>query len=764
MFSFNDGMAFAALIHSMDNDAIDFDSLNPKEIENNLSHAFEVAETKLGIPRLLEVEDVMNGNVDERAMILYNSLFFHAYNADAEKRKMQQERESIADQLSRLQKENESFKLENAELRQANDDKDARIAALEKEIEFLRKANREGNELRKALEEKIRILQALLDENESALLNEKNNNANADAGAGGDGAGGSAGAGAGAGSRGMGVGSASAGAGCDLDGLLNDLESERDGLLSDREAKERYLAELEARKNRLLSDMEALRKQVAAEIAKRREQDQVIAELREALRALKSKEIINNQARIGLDVLRSNLEEHLEDLYRWRELNNVENDDIEDFDLAKVTESLQNKSFEEQLTQLDGRLQEENRNLARILKLQGDQEYLDDTILQAGWLIMKGRKDWSRRWFIFKDNELSFFLDETCTKHLGSAKITGNCTVVRQMAVTDEETKQKLWPLKVTIEDKKLFLRAESKKDRLSWFAVLSSRIALLKYLAHCESTSERPDTRLIGALKANSIPIIYFGNRPVSEGFMGAFVKGILGRDELDSVAFVNSSLTDNLFTELLGAVSKLPHIKRYNFSKNKITSGVAATFAESVAFKNVEDLDLSYNQLNDEFLTTVAPRLPEGNLNSLVLDGNQFSAAGVKVLVDALLSGDGVALPELCLSNNKLGDDGVNALLPLFSKISFKSIRLAGNGITDSGVSALVNALSNSQVEEIDLSQNNISSTGAVALRDFMNASSRLHSVSLSGNKKLLLDDKSSTLFASPAYNISELTLTRA
>jgi peptidoglycan hydrolase CwlO-like protein len=774
--SFNDGMAFAALVHAMNPDAIDFNSLDPKDVEHNLNHAFEMAEKKLGIPRLLEVEDVMNGSVDERAMILYNSLFFHAWNADAEKREIRKEKESVAAQLERIGKENSDLKTENAELRQAVDDKDARIAALEAEVAFLRKANHEGNELRKALEEKIRILQGLLDANEAAIRAADGAGAGDRAGAGADGSGadGSGASGsdadgsdaAGSGSRGVGGSSVGSSSGSDLDNLLADLENERDGLLSDQEAKDRYLSELEARRIRLNENMESLRKQVEAEIKKRKEQETIISELREALKAMKSKEIVHTQARIGLDVLKSNLEEHLEDLYRWRELNRVEGDDFTEFDLAEVVEDLSNKSFEEQLTNLDGRLQDENRTLARVLKLQEDKEYLEDSILQAGWLVMKGRKDWRRRWFILTDNRLTFFEDESCEKESGSVEITGDCAVVRQMAVTDEETNKKLWPLKVTVSDKKLFLRAETKKERHSWFSVLSSKISLLKYLKTCEESGERPDTRLVGVLKANSVPSIYFANRDVSPSFVSALSKGILGRDELDELAIVNSSLDDTNFSELIGAIAKLPHLKRFNFSKNKISSSTTEAFVGAITFKTLEDFDVSNNQLDDEFLCAFAAQLNESaNLNSLILDGNQFSAAGVKALTDALTSEQSSsALPELCFNNNKLGDDGVQALLPLFSKFSFKKIHLAGNGISDSGVVALADALKSSPVEELNFSHNNITSKGASALGELMKSNTRLHSIVLSGNKGLLVDKESSNLFTASEFVFADLTLSRA
>eukprot|EP01115_Flamella_aegyptia_P014990 TRINITY_DN88686_c0_g1_i1.p1 TRINITY_DN88686_c0_g1~~TRINITY_DN88686_c0_g1_i1.p1 ORF type:complete len:179 (+),score=52.26 TRINITY_DN88686_c0_g1_i1:7-543(+) len=136
--SFRNGMAFSALIHKFKPEAIDFDSLDPNNAEENLRNAFEIAETQLGIPKLLDVEDMLDGTVDERSLVLYNSLFFHAYVADEERRKEieQREREKkeqeakmndrfqeleekvkvLEEQNETLLKEKETLLAENAEL------------------------------------------------------------------------------------------------------------------------------------------------------------------------------------------------------------------------------------------------------------------------------------------------------------------------------------------------------------------------------------------------------------------------------------------------------------------------------------------------------------------------------------------------------------------------------------------------------------------------------------------------------------------------
>ena len=64
--SFQNGLAFLALIHKHQPQLVDYDSLSKENAAQNLEQAFSTAEQQLGIPRLLDVEDMMVDKVSPR--------------------------------------------------------------------------------------------------------------------------------------------------------------------------------------------------------------------------------------------------------------------------------------------------------------------------------------------------------------------------------------------------------------------------------------------------------------------------------------------------------------------------------------------------------------------------------------------------------------------------------------------------------------------------------------------------------------------------
>ncbi|CAH8597704.1 unnamed protein product [Schistosoma turkestanicum] len=77
--SWRDGIAFNAMVHNIDSSLVEMDKVKTRTPKENLEHAFTQAEKHLGIPRLLDPEDVDVDRPDEKSIVTYVAQFFKAY-------------------------------------------------------------------------------------------------------------------------------------------------------------------------------------------------------------------------------------------------------------------------------------------------------------------------------------------------------------------------------------------------------------------------------------------------------------------------------------------------------------------------------------------------------------------------------------------------------------------------------------------------------------------------------------------------------------
>ncbi|KAK8720528.1 hypothetical protein OTU49_013268 [Cherax quadricarinatus] len=78
--SWRDGLAFNAIIHKHRPDLVQYEKLSRSNPIYNLNNAFNVAENKLGLTKLLDAEDIFVEQPDEKSIITYVVTYYHYFS------------------------------------------------------------------------------------------------------------------------------------------------------------------------------------------------------------------------------------------------------------------------------------------------------------------------------------------------------------------------------------------------------------------------------------------------------------------------------------------------------------------------------------------------------------------------------------------------------------------------------------------------------------------------------------------------------------
>jgi len=375
--SFNDGRVFLALAKCYDGDRESFDYAeeSAKSPLDRLTKAFEFAESDMSVNKLLDANEVAEGNMDERALALYTSLFYHAFKTKAELEQMQDAVGASAEQLELQKKGKEELIKMNCELneqlsalradynalQEADEQTHSELVECRDRIEelegLLKQRDEEIVELKKRIgdlqdqqaaevlrcqkyEEDLKNLREQFDANQQICDQEMEKN------------------------KGLEKEiaelkekleveqAAKEGGERDLTDKLNEEKKKS------KELSEKHTAAVEENEQ-LQSEVKELRKRVKREQKRVEENEAEITEMQ-------------NQSRVntsGLVVLRTNLDAHISDLHRWQKFLEGRAAEVEDpiEEIERLSEDLDKASFQEQLNILSAALQEESVAMGKIL-------------------------------------------------------------------------------------------------------------------------------------------------------------------------------------------------------------------------------------------------------------------------------------------------------------------------------------------------------------------------------------------------------------
>jgi len=342
--SFKDGLAFLALVHrySPDKTAVVFDNFSKDAPELNLTAAFDLAEKELGIPKLLDVKEVMDGKVDERSLVLYTSLFFHAFRAAKVAEDLEKARLGTEELLTWEKKKNEQLTQKNLELEQ-------QIEELKLEFSNTHKKLEEEHTLNLEFETKIQTLTLRFENLEKDLHQKEEVNIQFSAEK------------------------------VKLEEVLTEVNLKFENFVKETGDKHKdtekkgaddasHIQELKKKNTIFEEEIESLRNEVdnfkiQLENEKRDKDDhhRIIVERTEQ----------DNVHRKGLQVLRRNLDQHIEDLHIWQKYLGSADRHFLDFDREvrpHLDDEINGKDFVDQLNILSGKLDGENEIMLRILK------------------------------------------------------------------------------------------------------------------------------------------------------------------------------------------------------------------------------------------------------------------------------------------------------------------------------------------------------------------------------------------------------------
>lgn len=322
--SFNDGKIFLALVHAYnaENPTFDFKEAAAKPPEEVLTTAFDVAENELGVNKLLDVQEILDGNTDERSMALYTSLIHHAFKTKQDMLEMQKKLGNQNEELNlqmqtkeSLLKTNYDLNLSIEQLNKSISEEHEHCDNLSNSFEDLKKERDKTAQEMEELKAKI----AELKEKIEALSAKKA-------------------------------------------GQAKELSEKLMGEKNKQSELQKDIDECTEKRDKLAADVEEM-KQELEETNKQNESEAGVLR-----RHKKTEQVVTGQ---GLDLLRENLLAHLDDLHCWESILEGKESSIDkarkESDAGKAAVDPKAKIID-QLNALSKTMEQENEHMVQLLK------------------------------------------------------------------------------------------------------------------------------------------------------------------------------------------------------------------------------------------------------------------------------------------------------------------------------------------------------------------------------------------------------------
>jgi cortexillin 1/2 len=709
--SFNDGLVWAALIDRFDPEFLDFHSLDRSNPEQTLNLVFDVAEKKLGIPKLFDASEMLSGNPDERSVVLYSSLFYHAWTSNQDRIKLANEKRGLGSKMSDLK----------LKLQQEEEERQRLQAQRDEMLSAKAKKELEVSEEDKKLRELQAAIQQLQEEKEkvSKLLKEAVESRQAQ--------------------------------------FADDVEK-----MKTRDAKWKKKLEEEREKGREAG------KENTELLA---ENYELLETLRRRL-GLKQGESLgfdvfaNSKAGLldsgsGMNNLSALLREHVNALHlQFKEMQDREDDISEKNNIleerrevtnqvkAHVSHVLGSSNVDESRTYLADVFAKENAStLSRVFGIKDVVNELREVVDKRGYLLaqVEGRR-WKKRWFVLRGFILYYYNKKEDQDDISSSE--GELSLEFCSISALELEGKPTWAIKLTVSEEaessreELVVGAKTQEERDDWFYFLQSKILYSRYLALSKRFKVRPDTRIINLFNSRKISAINLDELDLSVELLKLLGELFEIHKEPERVSLAGTQLDDARIALISSFLTEMPHLVSLNLSRNKFTSKGLGILAQVLTnHKQMKRLDLSHNEIDDAGFSLLVPVLASNeNLEEVNLSHNRISGESV---TDALRALGGLkSLSALKLHRNAMGDAAaIEISRILTSHPAIVSVKLQGNKIGDQGAAAIFDSLkTNSSVTNLDLSNNAIGTQGLKHLKELFETNQIVRKVELSGNNNLI------------------------